>query len=87
MNSFSLLNLDLGGFLFFFFSFSFVFVFSGFLVLYSTHRDIGVICNGVNASLAAFADCIFLSIVVENLYATLRWGGNLLFTDVRVFIV
>ena len=81
MNSSSVLNLDLGGFL------SFVFVFSGLLVLYSTHRDIGVICNGVNASLAAFADCVFLSIVVEKLYATLRWGGNLPFTYVRVFTV
>ena len=73
MNSSSVLNLDLGGFLL--------------LVLYSTHRDIGVICNGVNASLAAFADCVFLSIVVENLYATLRWGGNLPLTYVRVFTV
>ena len=43
--------------------------------------------NGVNASLAAFANCVFLSIVVENLYATLRWGGNLPFTYVRVFTV
>ena len=85
MNSSSVLNLDLGGFLSFFFPL--FFVFSGFLVLCSTHRDIGVICNGVNASLAAFADYVFLSIVVENLYATLRWGGNLPFTYVRVFIV